>query len=97
MSMSRKNYEAFADAIVSARSTHLLSDSIEFQAGVEAVVSHISSVFQADNPGFDLVRFLMACRMVEEGPICDSCHGVGESCQCLMVGAGSLIIDGEVI
>ena len=95
--MSRKNYEAFADAIVLARSSHLLSNSPNFQMGVEAVVSHISSVLQADNPGFDLVRFLMACRMVEEGPICDSCQGVGEACQCLMVGAGPLIIDGEVI
>ena len=94
MSMSRKNYEAFADAIRLARSTHLLSDSIEFQAGVTAVVDHISSVFKADNPGFDLVRFLMACRKVA---ICSSCKGVGESCQCLMVGAGFFIIDGEVI
>jgi hypothetical protein len=97
MSMSKKNYEAFAEAISLARSAHLLSDSIEFQAGVTAVVNHISAVFQADNPGFDSVRFLMACWKVEDDPICSSCKGVGEACQCLMVGAGSLIIDGEVI
>ncbi len=56
MPMSKKHYEAVADAMARVMWTDHMDP-----ATMTAVIWSLSSVFQEDNPRFDKDRFISAC------------------------------------
>lgn len=55
---TRKTYEMAAETIGEALAA---TDSIDGQLAVEKVAHKLGARFKADNPQFDLHRFLSAC------------------------------------
>lgn len=53
MAMSRKDYVAIAEAISSTITSNLDRNKLAAKLGV---------IFEADNPRFDYLRFMKACR-----------------------------------
>jgi hypothetical protein len=63
MMMSRKDYEAIAEAIKSERENQwreAAPDSLPVLA-LRSMAQRVARVFEADNPRFDRGRFLRAC------------------------------------
>ena len=59
--MSKKDYIKIAEKIRQARYGDLVSDTKEYQHGIDRTVLALVEVLEADNSLFDEARFLAAC------------------------------------
>lgn len=63
MSMSKKDYEAIAQAINGVRAADTTPERVW---AIGSVCNALASVMSANNPSFDRARFLAACGITEE-------------------------------
>lgn len=61
--MTRKDYIQLATAISRAYQSTDSDGTLVTPAAIRAVAYRLAEVLQADNPRFDLERFLQACRL----------------------------------
>ena len=61
--MTRKDYISIAGAIAKARTSADSAGSLVTPAAITCVAYRLADILAADNPRFDLERFLAACSL----------------------------------
>lgn len=97
MTITRKNYEAIAEAIVESRNQVAacgFTDAVA-QSTIALVVANLVEVFRADNPRFDVDRFIAATNRPKAEPVHQHVlDPEGDSDECQATGCDAILCIG---